>query len=110
MPRRESNTKSRQPSERVGTAVRYANAAGAEREVRIVGLDEIDLDRNHVSWKSPLARALMKSGPGDRVVLHAPGGTEQLQILEVRYERILVEPFSAPPGAEAATRRSRTGG
>src|SRR5215470_4741028 len=86
-----------------GATVRYANAAGTERLVRIVGLDEIDLDRNHISWKSPLARALMKSGPGDCVVLHAPGGTEQLQILEVRYERIPVKPFSAPPGAESAT-------
>src|SRR3954470_21671330 len=43
-----------------GATVRYVNAAGAEREVRIVGLDEIDLDRNHISWRSPLARALMK--------------------------------------------------
>jgi transcription elongation factor GreB len=60
------------------------------------------LDRSHISWKSPLARALMKSGPGDRVVLRAPGGTEPLQILEVRYERIPVEAFSPPPGAEAA--------
>jgi transcription elongation factor GreB len=52
----------------------------------------------------------MKSGPGDRVVLHAPGGTEQLQILEVRYERIPVETFSEPPGAEAAPKpRPRTG-
>src|ERR671921_1188051 len=71
-----------------GATVRYANAAGTERVVSIVGLDEVDLDRNHISWVSPLARALMKSGPGDCVVLHAPGGTEQLQILEVRYERI----------------------
>jgi transcription elongation factor GreB len=85
--------------------VRYANAAGAERTVSIVGVDEVDLNRNHVSWLSPLARALMKSGPGDRVALHAPGGTEQLQILEVRYERISVEPFSEPPGAEAAPKR-----
>jgi transcription elongation factor GreB len=85
-----------------GATVRYANAAGSERVVRIVGLDEIDLDRHHISWKSPLARALMTYGVGDRVVLHAPGTTEQLQILEVRYERIPVEPFSAPPGAEAA--------
>jgi transcription elongation factor GreB len=85
-----------------GATVRYANDAGAERVVRIVGLDEIDLDRNHVSWKSPLARALMKSAPGDRVVLRAPGGTERLQILEVSYERIPVEPFSVPPGAESA--------
>ena len=85
-----------------GATVRYANAAGTERVVSVVGVDEVDLDRNHISWISPLARALMKSGPGDCVVLRAPGTTEQLQILEVRYERIHVEPFSEPPGAEAA--------
>jgi transcription elongation factor GreB len=85
-----------------GATVRYANAAGSEREVRIVGLDEIDLDRNHISWRSPLARALMKFGPGDRVVLRAPGGTERLEILEVRYERIPMAPFTPPPGAESA--------
>src|SRR6188768_2518733 len=32
-----------------GATVRYANAAGTERVVRIVGHDEIDLDRNYVS-------------------------------------------------------------
>jgi transcription elongation factor GreB len=85
-----------------GATVRYANASGTERVVSIVGRDEVDLDRNHISWLSPLARALMKSGAGDRVMLHAPGGTEPLQILEVRYERIPVEPFSEPPGAESA--------
>jgi transcription elongation factor GreB len=85
-----------------GATVRFANAAGAEREVSIVGADEVDLERHHVSWVSPLGRALMKSEPGDRVVLRAPGGTEQLLILEVRYERIPVEPFREPPGAESA--------
>jgi len=85
-----------------GATVRYADAAGTEREVSIVGVDEVDLDRNHISWVSPLARALMKSSPGDSVVLRAPGRTEQLQILEVRYQRIPVAPFSEPPGAEAA--------
>ena len=93
-----------------GATVRYANAAGTERLVRIVGVDEIDLDRNHISWVSPLARALMKSGPGDRVVLHAPGSTEHLQILEVRYERIPSEPFSEPPGAEVAAKGPRPRG
>jgi len=87
-----------------GATVRYANAAGVERVVTIVGLDETNLDRNYISWLSPLARALMKSGSGDRVVLHAPGGTEALQILEVRYQRIPMEPFVEPPGAEAATK------
>ena len=85
-----------------GATVRYANAAGAERVVSIVGADEVDLDRNHISWISPLARALMKSAPGDEVILHAPGGREPLEIIEVRYEHIPMDPFTEPPGAEAA--------
>ena len=85
-----------------GATVRYANAAGTERVVRIVGADEVDLDRNYVSWLSPLARALMKSGAGDTVILRAPGGTEHLDILEVVYQRIPIDPFREPPGAEAA--------
>ena len=85
-----------------GATVRYADAAGAERLVRIVGVDEVDLERGHVSWRSPLARALMKSGPGDRVILRAPGGTEHLEILDVMYEAFPVAPFTEPPGAESA--------
>jgi transcription elongation factor GreB len=92
-----------------GAMVRYATAAGEERVVSIVGTDEVDLDRNHISWVSPLARALMKSGPGDHVVLHAPGSTERLLILEVRYQRIPVEPFREPPGAEAAATKDELG-
>lgn len=85
-----------------GATVRYANAAGTERVVSIVGLDEVDLDRGHVSWRSPLARALMNSREGQEVVLRSPGGTEHLQILEVRYQHIPVTPFTPPPGAESA--------
>jgi transcription elongation factor GreB len=85
-----------------GATVRYVNTAGAERVVSIVGVDEVDLDRHHISWLSPLARALMKSGPGDRVTVHAPAGAEHLQIREVRYEHIDVTPFREPAGAEAA--------
>ena len=87
-----------------GATVRYANATGAEREVSVVGTDEVDLNLNHISWVSPLAKALMKAGRGDRVVLHAPGSTEKLQVLEVRYTRIPVQPFREPPGAESAAK------
>ena len=81
-----------------------ANAAGVSRAVSIVGTDEIDLDRNYISWVSPLARALMKSAAGDSVVLQLPGGTEHLTVLEVRYDRISVEPFREPPGSEASAK------
>jgi len=76
-----------------GATVRYANAAGEEQVVTIVGVDESDHRRKHISWISPLARALMKAKPGDTVLLQAPGGTEELEVLDVRYERVDVEPF-----------------
>lgn len=87
-----------------GATVRYADDEGTEREVCIVGADEVDLERNHISWVSPLGRALMKSTEGDSVVLQAPGGTAELTVLEVRYERIAVEPFREPPGAESTAK------
>jgi transcription elongation factor GreB len=90
-----------------GATVRYADDAGAERVVSIVGVDEVDLDRNHVSWVSPLARALIKSAAGDSVFLQAPGGTEHLTVLDVRYDRIAVEPFREPPGSEASAKELR---
>ena len=90
-----------------GATVRYADPAGTERVVTIVGADEVDLDRHRISWVSPLARALMKSGAGDTVIVHAPGGAQELEILSVSYERIAMEPFTEPPGAEAAPKEAR---
>ncbi len=87
-----------------GATVRYADAAGAEHVVCIVGADEVDLVRRHVSWTSPLGRALMKAAEGDTVVLQAPGGTSSLEVIEICYERIEVEPFREPAGAEAKKR------
>lgn len=87
-----------------GATVRYTNTAGTERVVSIVGADEVDLQRHHISWVSPLGRALMKSEAGDRVTLQAPGGTEFLTVLDVSYEHISVEPFREPPGAEASAK------
>ena len=86
----------------------YLDSAGEEHVVSIVGIDEVDLDRRYISWQSPLARALMKSGPGDRVVLRAPKKTEPLEILDVEYAPIPMDPFREPPGGESAPRSSDT--
>lgn len=76
-----------------GATVTYARPNGEENTITIVGVDEVDMTRNHVSWISPLARALMKSRPGDTVILRAPGGVEELDVIEVRYQRVDVEIF-----------------
>ena len=61
---------------------------GSEQQVRIVGEDEIDAAKHKISWKSPLARALIKAREGDAVWLHTPQGREQIEILAVEYVRI----------------------
>lgn len=84
-----------------GATVTYKDAVGLEHVVSIVGIDEVDLDRSYISWRSPLANALMKSSPGDRVFLRAPAKTESLEILNVEYAPIPMDPFREPPGAES---------
>jgi transcription elongation factor GreB len=89
-----------------GATVTYKDAGGREHIVRIVGIDEVDLNRRYVSWMSPLARALMKSVAGDRVVLRAPKKVEHLEILDVEYVPIPMDPFREPPGAESAPKHT----
>lgn len=68
-----------------GATVTVRSKQGAERTVTIVGLDEVDTARGRVSWISPIAKALIKAREGDVVTLRTPGGTEELEILEVLY-------------------------
>ena len=69
-----------------GATVTIANEAGDERDVTIVGVDELDTGDARVSWRSPLAKALLKAKVGDVVTLRAPRGAERLEIVAVRYE------------------------
>ena len=77
----------RPPTDQIffGATVRYADSAGREHEVTIVGIDEVDPARGRVSWISPIARALTKAREGDVVSLRTPAGTEALEVLDVRY-------------------------
>ncbi len=70
-----------------GATVTYAREDDSEVTVTIVGIDEIDADKNHVSWVSPVARALMKAAVGDLVKLRTPSGLETLEILSISYQR-----------------------
>jgi len=77
-----------------GATVTFADTKGEGKTVSIVGVDEIDTTRGYISWVSPLARALIKAREGDVVTLHAPGGIEELEILEVKYQAIAMESFA----------------
>jgi transcription elongation factor GreB len=64
--------------------VRNRNAE--EMQYRIVGVDEVDIDRNCVSWLSPIAKALLSARLGERVRFKFPSGEEELDIVGIAYE------------------------
>ena len=68
-----------------GATVLYAGEDGQEREVTILGIDEADSRLGQVSWISPIARALLKAREGDVVKLQTPAGTQEIEVLQVRY-------------------------
>ena len=69
-----------------GATVTIENEEGEQRTWTIVGNGEADVDRGTISWKSPLAKAVLSKKVGDVVELLKPKGEEELEILEIRYE------------------------
>src|SRR4030095_10147035 len=66
---------------RCGATVAVRDSRGNEERFRIVGMDETDAERNWISWRSPLARALLGARLGDSVRVPLPDGEERFEIL-----------------------------
>jgi len=71
-----------------GATVTVVDESGAERTVSIVGVDELDPARGRVSWISPIASALLKASVGDVVTMRTPRGTEELEVIAIRYDEL----------------------
>ena len=59
-----------------------------ERASRIVGVDEVVLERGYVSWVSPIAKALIKARVGDTVKIQTPAGPKEIDIVAVNYDEL----------------------
>jgi len=68
-----------------GATVTICDLDGAENTYTIVGVDETDLGRGHISWVSPLARALIKAKEGDTIRFQSPAGIREIDIVAVEY-------------------------
>lgn len=73
-------------SVRFGAVVTVRDQHNEEDTYRIVGVDEIDLDRGWISWLSPLAKALTGRSVGERIKFKTPAGERQLEIVRISYE------------------------
>ncbi len=52
---------------------------------QIVGVDEADIKENRISVSSPIARSLIGKEEEDVVLVKAPGGEKEYEILSVKY-------------------------
>lgn len=68
-----------------GATVTICDEDGAEKTFQIVGEDEIDIPNNKISWKSPVAKALLGKKLGEEARIQKPSGTEIVEILKIAF-------------------------
>ena len=71
---------------RFGATVTVRDKTGTETKYRIVGVDETDIDRDWVSWRSPIAKALLNARVGQRVKFQIPAGLQEWEIVAISYQ------------------------
>ena len=59
-----------------------------EETYAIVGEHEVDIDKGHISFKSPIARAMIGKEEGDDFTLKLPKGDRELEVVSVEYKAL----------------------
>ncbi|MBT3981287.1 MAG: transcription elongation factor GreA [Bacteriovoracaceae bacterium] len=69
-----------------GATVKLINAeTEQEKTYKIVGEEEADSKLGKISYSSPIARALIGKGEGDEVIVKAPKGDIEYEVVTVQY-------------------------
>jgi len=69
-----------------GATVTYVDEEDRERTVKIVGVDEVEHEKGEISWKSPVARALLSKKIGDTPEVYTPDGGMEIEVLAIAYD------------------------
>lgn len=57
--------------------------SGEERTLTIVGAEESDVDRGHISFESPLGKGLIGKELGEIAKISLPGGAREFEVVEI---------------------------
>ena len=68
-----------------GATVVLEDEHGVEKNYSIYGEHEVDVEAGIVSWRSPIARALMGLEEGDEALVKTPKGDRSYEVISVRY-------------------------
>lgn len=66
-----------------GHTVTVEDEDGNQKKFQIVGEDEWDINKGKISWKSPVAKALLGKKIDDEVIVKKPAGEEILTIISI---------------------------
>ncbi|MFN3696967.1 MAG: transcription elongation factor GreB [Pseudobdellovibrio sp.] len=69
-----------------GATVSIEYESGEIMTYQIVGEDEFDIKLNRISWKSPVARALLGKQIDDEVRIVKPSGDETVVITDIKFK------------------------
>jgi len=69
-----------------GATVTIRDEDDKDKTYRIVGVDEINLEKNDISWRSPVASALLNKKVGDIVTIHSPKGDRDVEIVKIIFK------------------------
>ncbi len=69
-----------------GATVHIEDENGQQKIYQIVGEDEFDIKLNKISWKSPVARALLGKKLDDEVKIQKPSGEEIVIVTKIEFK------------------------
>jgi transcription elongation factor GreB len=75
-------------SERIvfGASVTVVDEKGVEKSFQIVGEDEIDAEKGRISWRSPVAAALLGKKIGDEIIIRRPAGDWFVEVTQIEFK------------------------
>jgi transcription elongation factor GreB len=71
-----------------GATVEVIDEDGELKIFSIVGVDEVNTAKGHISWQSPIGKSLIGKGSGDEVLVKVPTGEITFEIRKITYKKI----------------------
>lgn len=71
-----------------GAWVKLCDEQEQSIEIRLIGPDEIDPNRNYISIDSPLGKAILGKQLDDKIKFHSPSGIKQYYIKKIEYHKL----------------------
>ena len=69
-----------------GATVEYENLNTNQiNKIQIVGVPEVDLKENKISWLSPLSKAILGKQVGEIISYESPSGQKEIEIMSILY-------------------------